>query len=32
MGWDLAGLGFSSNFIRQIQEVNPEGLKLPGCR
>ncbi len=29
MGFDLAGLGFSANFIKQINDVNPEGLRLP---
>jgi hypothetical protein len=28
-GWDLAGLGFSSNFINQINGVDPRALKLP---
>lgn len=28
-GWDLAGLGFSSNFISQINAVDPRALKLP---
>ncbi len=28
-GWDLAGLGFSSNFINQINGVDPRRLKLP---
>jgi hypothetical protein len=28
-GWDLASLGFSSNFIHQINQVDPGGLKLP---
>ena len=27
--WDLAGLGFSSNFINQINGVDPRALKLP---
>ncbi len=29
MGWDLAGLGFSSTFIDQINQVDPRGLRLP---
>jgi len=29
MGWDLAGLGFSSSLIRNIQEVDSRGLRLP---
>ncbi len=29
MGWDLAGLGFSDTFIRQIEQVDPRGVKLP---
>jgi hypothetical protein len=29
MGWDLAGLGFSANFIEQIRQVDPRGIKLP---
>ncbi|MGH9723350.1 MAG: TonB-dependent receptor domain-containing protein, partial [Bryobacteraceae bacterium] len=28
-GWDLAGLGFSSNFVNQINGVDPRALKLP---
>ena len=28
-GWDLAGLGFSTNFINQINAVDPRALKLP---
>src|SRR5262245_16157050 len=28
-GWDLGGLGFSSNFINQINGVDPRALKLP---
>ena len=28
-GWDLAGLGFSSEFINQINAVDPRYLKLP---
>ncbi|MEK7403469.1 MAG: TonB-dependent receptor [Acidobacteriota bacterium] len=28
-GWDLAGMGFSSTFINQINQVDPRGLKLP---
>jgi hypothetical protein len=28
-GWDLAGLGFSSNFINQVDSVDPRALKLP---
>jgi hypothetical protein len=28
-GWDLAGLGFSSDFIKQINGVDPRYLKLP---
>ena len=28
-GWDLAGLGFSSSFIKQINDVDPRSLKLP---
>ena len=28
-GWDLAGLGFSSNFINQINQLDPRRLKLP---
>jgi hypothetical protein len=28
-GWDLAGLGFSSEFIKQINAVDPRYLKLP---
>ncbi|MGH9675402.1 MAG: carboxypeptidase regulatory-like domain-containing protein, partial [Bryobacteraceae bacterium] len=28
-GWDLAGLGFSSEFIRQINGVDARSLKLP---
>jgi hypothetical protein len=28
-GWDLAGLGFSSDFIKQINGVDPVYLKLP---
>ena len=27
--WDLAGLGFSSDFIRQINAVDPRYVKLP---
>jgi hypothetical protein len=28
-GWDLAGLGFSSNFINQIKAVDPKYVRLP---
>jgi len=28
-GWDLAGLGFSSNFINQITKVDPKYVRLP---
>ena len=28
-GWDLAGLGFSSHYIDEINQVDPRGLKLP---
>ena len=31
-GWDLAGLGFSSNFIDQIKQVDPSMLRLPNFR
>src|SRR5688500_1172028 len=27
--WDLAGLGFSPEFIRQINSVDPRAVKLP---
>lgn len=29
LGWDLAGAGFSQEFIRQINAVDPRSLKLP---
>jgi hypothetical protein len=29
MGFDLAGTGFSSNYINQIKAVNPDGVRLP---
>lgn len=29
LGFDLASLGFSSTFINQINQVNPQGLRLP---
>jgi len=29
MGWDLAGLGFASSYIRQVEQVGPRGLRLP---
>jgi len=29
VGWDLAGLGFSSTFINQINQLDPRRLKLP---
>ncbi len=28
-GWDLAGLGFSSNFVNQINQVDPRAIRLP---
>lgn len=28
-GWDLAGLGFSSSFISQVQQVDSRALRLP---
>lgn len=28
-GWDLAGLGFSSTFLNQLQQVNPSKIRLP---
>ena len=29
MGFDLAGIGFSSTYINQIKAVNPDGVRLP---
>jgi len=29
LGWDLAGLGFASEYINQIHNVDPRYLKLP---
>ena len=29
MGFDLAGVGFSSTYINQIKQVNPNGIRLP---
>ena len=28
-GWDLSGLGFSSEYVKQINDVDPRALKLP---